>query len=750
MQSSSFKQTAPTRTLSRQPDLEQLRRQAKELLAAFKQGVAEAVAEVNAHYHGADPATFALHDAQLVLARSYGYDSWPKLKAFVDGANVQRLTEAVSADDVPLVRALLKARPELATREIDNHDMLHFAVFNRSPAMVRLLMEHGALAHLGVYPHREATTPRVIATERGYDEIVAIIDEFERRRREEKSGVADAPSPDELFAAIGAGEDERAIALMDSNLALVDTCNGEGWTPLHLAARRLNEALALWLLDHGAAINAHTRRGATPLELAAHTSGASDAARFARIVEILIYRGAAMTPWAAAALGDTDWLRARHAEGAMENRIEDNGGMLRIAVSHEQADVLALLVGLGFDPDERKRLENTDEVEYTWGMPLWHAAGGAKYELAEILLDAGADPNAAVYASGDLVFQAYSQRDWEMVKLLERYGGIACATTPGLYRQTDLGKKMLAGEAPYRLDGVGGSTLHEQMLWGASCGGDAELLRLALAGVDWPRDDTRWFTAMEQPLRLWTHGNSEGWDRGTYQTCFRLILERCDPNLRGRPTDSGRFGLTILHSIAGSRNHMRAEERVAFATTALDAGARLDIRDNILKSTPLGWACRWGRVELVKLFLERGADAVEADAEVWATPRAWGEKMGWGRWWGCWRGIAPHERRGRFDSYKRIFATNVSHPLTCVQIFCPNDVASGACRGCYDKRIPKRKLMAGTTVDRVEYHIGRNGHNFQDSQRFQNIFGFQRIDTKFARRRDKGLLQNLCRQHALW
>jgi hypothetical protein len=26
-----------------------------------------------------------LHDAQLVLARSYGFESWPKLKAAVDG-----------------------------------------------------------------------------------------------------------------------------------------------------------------------------------------------------------------------------------------------------------------------------------------------------------------------------------------------------------------------------------------------------------------------------------------------------------------------------------------------------------------------------------------------------------------------------------------------------------------------------------------------------------------------------------------
>ncbi|WP_154673584.1 ankyrin repeat domain-containing protein [Singulisphaera acidiphila] len=40
------------------------------------------------------------------------------------------------------------------------------------------------------------------------------------------------------------------------------------------------------------------------------------------------------------------------------------------------------------------------------------------------------------------------------------------------------------------------------------------------------------------------------------------------------------------------------------------------------------WACRWGRAELVKLLLERGADPVEADAEPWATLRAWGQKSG--------------------------------------------------------------------------------------------------------------------------
>ena len=110
-------------------------------------------------------------------------------------------------------------------------------------------------------------------------------------------------------------------------------------------------------------------------------------------------------------------------------------------------------------------------------------------------------------------------------------------------------------------------------------------------------------------------------DRALLLAGFRLTLNRCDPNVPGS------WGTTILHAIAASRGGLTADDRLSFAIPVLDAGGRLDLRDNLLKSTPLGWACRWGRIELVRLFLERGADPIEADAEPWATPRAWAEKM---------------------------------------------------------------------------------------------------------------------------
>ena len=107
------------------------KRQAKALLTAFAAGEADALRGVNAHYQGAPRDTFALHDAQLVLARSYGFASWPRLKAYVDGVTVRRLADAVRASNLATVRSMLEARPELVNlciAEDDEHRALHYAV----------------------------------------------------------------------------------------------------------------------------------------------------------------------------------------------------------------------------------------------------------------------------------------------------------------------------------------------------------------------------------------------------------------------------------------------------------------------------------------------------------------------------------------------------------------------------------------------------------------------------------------------
>ena len=618
----------PTRKLSDRPDLDQLKRQAKELLGAFHAQDADAVAEIGAHYHGADAATFALHDAQLVLARAYGFDSWPKLKAFVDGATVQRLIAAVRAADEDEVARLLRTRPELARMSHANLGVMHHAVLSQAPAaIVRHLMVHGADARGGIYPHRDATTAHAIAVQRGYTDIVGIIEDEERRRREERSGTVGAPPADDLFRAIQSGDRHAVASMLGANPALVNTRHSTfDVAPLHIAARALDPGITKLLLDGGADVAVRGHEAMTPLDAAAQAWCQVDHQRFVETARLLLDYGAPMTPAAAIALGEIEWLRARHADGSLTRQVAAAAGLLRIAVTHNQSAVLSQLLAWGFDPDERIRTGEEDGAAESWGMALQHCTGSGKYELAEMLLKSGADPNARIMASGDPMFSAYSEKDWTMVALLERYGGIPNATSAGLFRKTDLARRMLSGDAPYRLDGVGGDTLAEQLLWGSACGGDPEIVRLALERVDWRRDDPRWFTVLEQPLRTWTHGSgSEEWPRDTYVTCFRLVLASADPNLRGRPNDEGQFGLTILHSVAAK--DLTSDERLAFASALLDAGARLDVRDNVLKSTPLGWACRWGRADMVDLLLERGADPMEADAEPWATPRAWAERM---------------------------------------------------------------------------------------------------------------------------
>src|SRR5277367_4901183 len=110
---------APTRRLPQQPSMEQLRKQAKQLLEQYRASDPAAIAEVQRFERKPDPAAFALHDAQRVLARAYGYESWTRLKAFVDGVNIERFVEAVKAGSLPQVRSMLAARPELVDMDLN-------------------------------------------------------------------------------------------------------------------------------------------------------------------------------------------------------------------------------------------------------------------------------------------------------------------------------------------------------------------------------------------------------------------------------------------------------------------------------------------------------------------------------------------------------------------------------------------------------------------------------------------------------
>jgi ankyrin repeat protein len=122
--------------LPSRPDIDHLKRQAKDLLADFRRAAPEAVARFRDALPFAadrDPAAIGglklrLHDAQSCVAREYGFESWADLKAYVDIVRTyDRDPAALTAAFFNLVYAgdmtggTNNARPKAAARLLADH-----------------------------------------------------------------------------------------------------------------------------------------------------------------------------------------------------------------------------------------------------------------------------------------------------------------------------------------------------------------------------------------------------------------------------------------------------------------------------------------------------------------------------------------------------------------------------------------------------------------------------------------------------
>jgi len=605
--------------LPEQPSLEQLRKQAKELLQGFQSGEPGAIAEVNRLERKRERGSFALNDAQRVIARAYGFASWPKLKAFIDGANIARFVEAVQTGDMTQVRSLLASRPELVSidrSESDEHRGLHYAVLRRDAAMVRLLMEAGADARKGIWPHRDATSAWTLAQERRFDDIVAIIEEEERHRREELScaNATVSPSQDQISAAIAQGDEETAMQLLDQDRTLIHACDRDGLTPLHVAARRNRVELVAWLLQRRANVRKKDPSDLTPLDHAAlGVNPRNDRAeRFPPVAALLLEHGAVLTVRAAVALGDLPRVRQFIVtEPGLLRQITVSGGLLTLAVNHHQLGSAELLLDLGADVDERMLLEELEEPIQSWGTPLWHAAFADDLAMTRMLLDRGADPNGNVYASGWPLSRAWAHADDRVKKLLLKRGAKKQPYMVAATQDVEEAKRLLA-EAP-------DVELAHELAWSAAGHGCPEIVAMAVSHLDWPPKDPRWHWVLIQPIRDAREDPTQ--NEGHFRSLEVLLKHGVDANVHRRHE-------TALHFTAGRESALSGADRARFAAMLIDHGARLDMRDDLLKSTPLGWACRWGRLEMVKLLIQRGAPVRERGTEAWATPEAWAQKMG--------------------------------------------------------------------------------------------------------------------------
>jgi len=237
-----------SKSLPSRPNLEQLKTQAKELHQQLLAGQPDAVARVREFHPDSAPSSsdtksFRLHDAQLVIAREYGFASWPKLKEHVEsvlietGEPLELLKQAFHADDAPLMRKLLERYPQFKTKLNEPIGRFDSPVITNvsSREMLDVLLEAGADINAksrwwaGGFGLLHGAKPELAAyaIQRG-----AVVD---------------------VHAAARLGMLEKLRDLIAADPALVHARGGDGQTPLHFAS---TVEIAKFLVDQGADIDA--------------------------------------------------------------------------------------------------------------------------------------------------------------------------------------------------------------------------------------------------------------------------------------------------------------------------------------------------------------------------------------------------------------------------------------------------------------------------------------------------------------
>jgi ankyrin repeat protein len=269
-----------SRDLPEKPNLEYLKKQAKELLRANGQG--------------------RLADAQHTLAKEYGFATWAKLKSHVEGLGLtpaEVLKAAVCDSDAPRVADLLKKHPELRARIDDplpdygfGQQALFAAVQRSDRATIDVLLEAGA-----------DIRKRTEWWAGGF----GVLDDCDPSLVEfliERGAAVDAHSAARL------GMLPKLRELVGADPGVVHARGGDGQTPLHFAS---TVEVAEFLLESGAEIDArdvdHESTAAQYMlrvdQRRHYPSDRQDVARY------LVSRGCHTDLLMAAALGERELVR---------------------------------------------------------------------------------------------------------------------------------------------------------------------------------------------------------------------------------------------------------------------------------------------------------------------------------------------------------------------------------------------------------------------------------------------------------
>jgi len=582
-------------------DLPQLKRRAKELLEAFRTGETGALALVGEHFAGADPASFRLAQAQLVLARSLGFASWSRLREAagvegpqrrararpaemhgryvhdvdpVDGEDAWSLFEACRDGDLDRVRRLLDGDPLLVHAQYWYTHPLHVAAYANRPDIVRLLFDRGAepgrTRFAGGWLHLDKHTEAM-----GFDEVRRAV----HAAAAERFGFA--PAFGTVRDAIVSRDGDRIQRVLHDRPELARAADLEGNNAVHWAVMTRQPEVVREAVHRGADPNHRRGDGQTPAHLLfvgdyhfrvwRDLAGVPHADR-PTMLEALLASGAHRDFSTACAMGDLDTARAMlKKDPGLATRLDSGRrNPLSYAARAGHRAVARMLLEHGCDPSR-------PEERAPRGAALWEACARGDVEMVRLLLEFGADPASAPDSSDSCIGIAASRggKHAEEIQALLREAG--ADTPPWHMSDRALDEALRRGGAIIREPWFAEEVLARN---------DIGLARALLeADPEVPQRLSGASLRMGDPDMAVTESE-----------VLRLLMDRgFDPN---RP---GWLGQTALHHYAG-----RGE--LGNALLVIEYGADVDAVDDRYRGTPMAWAAAAGHEEVVRMLLEHGAD----------------------------------------------------------------------------------------------------------------------------------------------
>lgn len=278
--------------------LAKFKRIAKQLLKTYRENPSichERIIRQCPHDLGAG---FRLADAQRVVAREYGFDSWAKLKLYLDFRPPEQLIfDAVAKDDADAIAFLLTDDATLieARSGWQLYRPLYFAIQDGRDDAVEVLRQHGAkldvfeAAALGNVPELRLLLSRT--------------PELANARREHFDATP-------LHAVRGNVEAARFLIECGADVAAIDS-EKQRLTPLHGRAEHGDVEMVELLLDHGAVTSADSCMG-TPLHCAIGGFQHAPPERWREVADRLLEAGADVNA-GCVMRGDPNWTPLHHA-----------------------------------------------------------------------------------------------------------------------------------------------------------------------------------------------------------------------------------------------------------------------------------------------------------------------------------------------------------------------------------------------------------------------------------------------------